>query len=89
VETVKDEERTVLKLDKDVAPYRYAVLPLMKKQPLVDFANDVFDKLILKAPTDFSTQGSIGINTNLFIDSMHSRKTDISIHVYLCILHHR
>ena len=53
-------DRVVLKLHKDIAPFQYAVLPLMKQQPLMDFADDVFEKMITKAPTDFNAAGSIG-----------------------------
>ena len=72
VEQVNDDkgapsDRTVLKLHQDLAPFRYAVLPLIKKQPLIDYANNIFDKLITKAPTDFSVQGTIGFFLLVFI----------------------
>ena len=43
----EDEDRTVLKLDKNIAPYRVAVFPLLKNKPkLVRKAQEVFDMLV-------------------------------------------
>jgi len=60
--------RTVLRLHEDVAPYRYAVLPLLKKQPMVDKADAIFERLRVSmtgskhslAAVDFDATGSVG-----------------------------
>ncbi len=46
VDTMSDEDRVVLKLSPSVAPYRVAVLPLVKnKEDLVNKAKEVFEKI--------------------------------------------
>ncbi len=44
-EEVNGEVRTVLKLNKDLAPIKIAILPLCKKEKLTSVARDVFGKL--------------------------------------------
>jgi glycyl-tRNA synthetase len=54
-----DEEREVLRLSYDLAPYKVAVLPLSNK--LSDKAKEVFNKIIDKGiSTIFDASGSIG-----------------------------
>lgn len=50
--------RTVLKLDKRIAPFKLAVLPLSKK--LSDQAFEIYEKLSKKYSVDFDESGSIG-----------------------------
>ncbi|MBU0728084.1 glycine--tRNA ligase [Patescibacteria group bacterium] len=62
-ENVKDadgneETRVILRLNKNIAPFKVAVLPLMNK--LVDNAKEVWEKLAPNFSTDFDTTGSIG-----------------------------
>ena len=62
-EEVKDakgnaETRIVLKLNKNIAPFKVAVLPLVGK--LNDDAKKVYEKLAPHFNTDFDTTGSIG-----------------------------
>ncbi|MBU1934838.1 glycine--tRNA ligase [Patescibacteria group bacterium] len=62
-ETVKDakgnaETRVVLKLNKNIAPFKVAVLPLVNK--LNDKAKELWGKLSPHFSTDFDTTGSIG-----------------------------
>jgi glycyl-tRNA synthetase len=54
------EKRTVLKLHKDLAPTKVAVLPLSRNEKLVPKAREVFD--LLKGPwmCDYDDAGSIG-----------------------------
>jgi len=59
----RDEEknRTVLKLDPKLAPYKAAVFPLLKNKPeLVATAKKVFDILSQKMATNWDDRGNIG-----------------------------
>ena len=58
VENLEDGERIVLKLDKKIAPYKVAVLPLSKK--LSDDAYNVYDILAKEFATVFDDSQSIG-----------------------------
>ncbi|MBN2306644.1 glycine--tRNA ligase [Candidatus Peregrinibacteria bacterium] len=57
-EEVEGETRIVLRLNKNIAPFKAAVLPLMGK--LNDEARKVWEKLAPHFPTDFDITGSIG-----------------------------
>ncbi len=57
---VGGEPRTVLKLHPDLAPYKVAVLPLSKKEPLIELANQVFDNLKVSYMCDYDETQSIG-----------------------------
>jgi glycyl-tRNA synthetase len=64
-EEVKDakgnpENRIVLKLKPQIAPFKAAILPLMKKPKLVKKAEEIFDKLKNSYSLDFDLTGSIG-----------------------------
>lgn len=59
-EEVLGRKRTVLRLHPDVAPYRFAVLPLVKKEPLLEVAQHVFEELCMSASVDYDVSGSIG-----------------------------
>ena len=54
------EIRTVLRLKPNVAPYKAAILPLMKKPELLKKADEVFDSLKNDFTLDFDITGSIG-----------------------------
>ncbi|MFA7209507.1 MAG: glycine--tRNA ligase [Parcubacteria group bacterium] len=61
-ETVKESEvRTVLKLDKRLAPIKVAIFPLMKNKPeLVAKAREIFDGLKMKWMCEFDDNGNVG-----------------------------
>lgn len=61
-EEVLGRKRTVLRLHPDIAPYRFAVLPLVKKAPLLEVAEKLFADLSLggAASVDYDVAGSIG-----------------------------
>lgn len=59
-EEVESETRVVLKLKPQIAPYKAAILPLMKKPELVEMADKVFDILKDKYALDYDLTGSIG-----------------------------
>lgn len=55
------DERTVLKLHKDLAPVQYAVFPLLKNKPeLVEEARKIYDSLRKKYRCEFDDNGNIG-----------------------------
>jgi glycyl-tRNA synthetase len=54
------QERTVLKLDKRLAPYKVAVLPLSKKDELTPTAREVFDAVKGDFMTDYDETQAIG-----------------------------
>ena len=54
------QERTVLKLDPRLAPYKVAVLPLSKKDELRPTAREVFDLLKVEWLADYDETQSIG-----------------------------
>lgn len=59
--TENGDERTVLKLNPELAPVKYAVFPLLKNKPeLVAKAREVFAKLAEKYPCEFDDNGNIG-----------------------------
>ena len=58
VENLEDGERIVLKLDKKIAPYKVAVLPLSKK--LSDDAYNVYDILAKEFAVTYDDSQSIG-----------------------------
>ncbi|MDQ3955874.1 MAG: glycine--tRNA ligase [Actinomycetota bacterium] len=56
----KVEKRTVLKLDKRLAPYKVAVLPLSKHESLVPVAQDVASRVRQRFTTDYDDTRAIG-----------------------------
>jgi glycyl-tRNA synthetase len=56
----KDDVRVVLRLHPRIAPYKAAVLPLQRKEPLVNLARDIQDKLRKRFMTVYDETGSIG-----------------------------
>jgi glycyl-tRNA synthetase len=53
-------DRTTLRLDPGVAPYQFAVLPLLKKPPLVEKAAQVFQTLLGHGRATTDSAASIG-----------------------------
>src|SRR5207249_1910220 len=57
----KDKERTVLKLDSQLAPYKVAVFPLVaNKEELIQEAQHTYRALKSKVPTYWDDRGNIG-----------------------------
>ncbi|HDM22281.1 MAG TPA: glycine--tRNA ligase [Methanomicrobia archaeon] len=56
----KEEERTVLKLPVNVAPYFCAVFPLMRKEELVKKAKELYNIISSEFSTMYDETGSIG-----------------------------
>ncbi|MGD9750637.1 MAG: glycine--tRNA ligase [Acidimicrobiia bacterium] len=59
-EEVKGETRTVLHLHHRIAPYKLAVLPLSKKQPLIELSRDVLALVQPNWMTDYDETQAIG-----------------------------
>ncbi len=60
-EKTKGEERTVLKFNKEVAPIKIAVFPLLRNKPrLVKEARKIFDSLKKDYMCEFDDNGNIG-----------------------------
>jgi glycyl-tRNA synthetase len=55
-----NETRIVLKLKPSIAPFKAAILPLMKKEELVAKADEIFNTLSNKFALDYDVSGSIG-----------------------------
>ena len=61
VETLENgETRTVMRFNKDIAPVKVAVFPLMKKPDLANKAKAVFDLIKNKLVTEYDEAGAIG-----------------------------
>ena len=61
VETLENgETRTVLRLDPKVAPIKAAIFPLMKKEPLIEKARPLFDRLRARWLVNYDDSGAIG-----------------------------
>lgn len=56
----KEETRVVLKLHRALAPYKVAVLPLSKKEPLVAMAKDIEKELRKQWMVDYDDSKAIG-----------------------------
>lgn len=56
----KKEAEVVLRLHKDLAPIKIAILPLSKKEPLQKFAHAIQDLLVDTYQTMYDESGSIG-----------------------------
>ncbi|MDP2708944.1 MAG: glycine--tRNA ligase [bacterium] len=60
-EEVKGETRTVLKFNKNLAPIKIAVFPLLKNKPrLVEKAKQIYDALKMDYMCEFDDNGNIG-----------------------------
>ena len=61
VEEINGEERTVLKLNPELAPVKVAVFPLLKNKPeLVEKAREVYKALAAEVPTEWDDNGNVG-----------------------------
>jgi glycyl-tRNA synthetase len=60
VDEIGGEERTVLRLDPRLAPYQVAVLPLSRKEPLIELAGDVRKLLAQRYMVEYDEIQSIG-----------------------------
>ena len=54
------DERRFLKLHPNLAPVKAAIFPLMKKEALLEKADNIYNSLRHKFPVDFDVGGSIG-----------------------------
>ena len=59
-EKIGDDVRVVLKLHKDLAPYKIAILPLSKKEELIKPAREILNLLKSQYNCDFDITQSIG-----------------------------
>ena len=59
-EKMEEKERIIFKINNDLAPIKYSILPLMKKQELEDKALEVFEELKNKYMCSYDDSGSIG-----------------------------
>lgn len=59
-EKKEEKERIIFKINNDLAPIKYAILPLMKKQELESKALEVFNELKNKYMCSYDNAGSIG-----------------------------
>ncbi len=59
-ETVEGDQRVVLRFPHALAPYQVAVLPLSKKEPLTDVAQQIFQNLLGDFRVDYDETQSIG-----------------------------
>lgn len=57
----KDPDRVVLKLHKKLAPKKFAIFPLIKREEFIDKAEHIYHKLLsMDISVDFDNTGSIG-----------------------------
>ncbi|HEC20950.1 MAG TPA: glycine--tRNA ligase [Candidatus Peregrinibacteria bacterium] len=56
----KTETRIVMKFQKDLAPLKAAILPLMKKPELIKVAQEIYEELKSEYMTEIDLTGSIG-----------------------------
>ncbi|MBU3904696.1 MAG: glycine--tRNA ligase [Nanoarchaeota archaeon] len=59
-EEVKGEKRIVLKLHPDIAPFRIAILPLVKKDGLAEKGREIFDELKTNCNAFYDDRSSVG-----------------------------
>jgi len=59
-ESVGDEERVVMKISKRIAPVQIAILPLMKKDGMAEYAKDIFNTLSKDFVCQYDESASIG-----------------------------
>ena len=59
-EKKEEKERIIFKINNDLAPIKYSILPLMKKQELEGKALEVFEELKNKYMCSYDDSGSIG-----------------------------
>ncbi|MBU1023046.1 glycine--tRNA ligase [bacterium] len=59
-DVIENEERVVLRFHPAVAPIKIAVFPLMRKDPQINLAMQIFDQLKLQYNCQYDQTGSIG-----------------------------
>ena len=59
-EEVKGEKRVVLALDPRLAPIKAAILPLVKKEPVVSRAKEIYESLKDKFFVEYDESGTVG-----------------------------
>lgn len=59
-EIVKGEKRTVLSLDSKLAPIKVAILPLIKKTPLITIAKKIYEDLKKEFFVEYDESGTVG-----------------------------
>jgi glycyl-tRNA synthetase len=86
VDTMADEERIVLKLSPSVAPYRVAVLPLVKnKEDLVAKAREVFEKIKDIASKNGIAKSKIVYDETQSIGKRYRRQDEIGTPICLTV----
>ena len=56
----ESNERVVLRLHKQLAPYKFAIFPLLKREPMMQKAEELYASLSRVISADFDTGASIG-----------------------------
>ena len=86
VDTMADEERIVLKLHKNIAPYRVAILPLVKnKEELVNKAKEVFEMVKNIAGKNGIAKSKIVYDETQSIGKRYRRQDEIGTPVCLTV----
>jgi len=85
-DTMGEEERIVLKLHKNIAPYRVAILPLVKnKEDLVNKAKEVFEKVKEIAKKNGIAKSKIVYDETQSIGKRYRRQDEIGTPVCLTV----
>lgn len=86
VDTMADEERIVLKLHKNIAPYRVAILPLVKnKEELVAKAREVFEMVKNIATKNGIAKSKIVYDETQSIGKRYRRQDEIGTPICLTV----
>ncbi len=86
VDTMADEERIVLKLAPSVAPYRVAILPLVKnKEDLVNKAREIFEMVKTIATKNGIAKSKIVYDETQSIGKRYRRQDEIGTPVCLTV----
>ena len=86
VDTMADEERIVLKLSPSIAPYRVAVLPLVKnKEDLVNKAREIFEKIKNIAIKNGIAKSKIVYDETQSIGKRYRRQDEIGTPICLTV----
>ncbi len=86
VDTMADEERIVLKLASSIAPYRVAILPLVKnKEELVNKAKEVFEMMKTIASKNGIAKSKIVYDETQSIGKRYRRQDEIGTPICLTV----
>ena len=86
VDEMNDEERIVLKLHKNIAPYRLAILPLVKnKEDLVTKAREVFEMVKTIASKNGIAKSKIVYDETQSIGKRYRRQDEIGTPICLTV----